>query len=322
MRIPHNRLAEALKCALLALLLFPVTVSDSLAWGPGVHAYIADQIAKKAGWKNVDEMYGSMAPDVINYMFSSPYLSQMYAATHFDFEPLWEEARTVRERALAHGFVMHNNAWAADYTAHNHSLTLADSAQGYVVQKAEILAAVLESDPAYASLGIPHQITVEICHPMIENSVELLMAQVDRELGQKVVLAVTRRSDVFPWLLARAYAPLFAQYFGNSELSAAEALVTAEAAFRQITLLQGNTLQQELLVALDQMAELNAQLAVGFLSQYGVVLPEGFDVKGLITNLIGGGMVLCQGDFQEEVLATVQAVGENMTSNGHGFPQY
>jgi hypothetical protein len=123
-------------------------------------------------------------------------------------------------------------------------------------------------------------------------------------------------------LLARAYSPLFAQYFSNSEQQAAEALATAEVIFRQITLVQGNTLQQELPVALDQMAELNAQLAEGFLAQYGVVLPEDFDVKGLITNLIAAGMVLCQGDFQGEVFATLKAVEENMASNGHRFPQY
>jgi hypothetical protein len=70
-----------------------------------VHAYIADQIAKKAGWKNVNGMYGAMAPDVINYMFYSPNLAQMYMATHLDFEALWNEAGTPQERTLAYGFV-------------------------------------------------------------------------------------------------------------------------------------------------------------------------------------------------------------------------
>jgi hypothetical protein len=185
-----------------------------------------------------------------------------------------------------------------------------------------MLAALLESDQDYASLGIPHMITVEICHPMIENSVELLMAQVHPELGRKVVLAVRNRSDAFPRLLARAYAPMFAQYFSNSEQQAIEALVTAETTFRQITLMQGNTLQQDLAVALDQMAELNALLAEGFLAQYGVVLPEGFDVKGLVYDLIAAGMMLCQNDFQDEVLATVRMVKVNMITSGHRFPQY
>jgi hypothetical protein len=35
------------------------------------------------------------------------------------------------------------------------------------------------------SLGIPHEITAEICHTMMGNSVELLMARVDRELGKR-----------------------------------------------------------------------------------------------------------------------------------------
>ncbi len=313
---------KTVKTILTVLIVLSATAANLLAWGPGVHAYIADQLGKKAGWKNVDEMYGAMAPDVVNYMFDSPYLPQMYYATHFDFERLWEQARTTKERTLAHGFVMHNNAWAADYSAHTASLSLPDHDKGYVIQKAELLASILEADPNYAALGIPHEITVEICHNMIENSVELLMAQVDRNLGKKVVQATRERSSVFPDLLARAYAPEFAAFFGNSEEQAANALLGAEMVFRQITMSQGYMLQQDLPVALDQMAELNAELAEAFLAQYGVVLPPGFDTKGLIADLIAAGIMLCQDDFAEEIAATVKTVGDNMVQYGHRYPQY
>jgi len=307
---------------LAMLIIFSAMTANLFAWGPGVHTYIADQLNKKAGWKNVDEMYGAMAPDVINYMFYSPYLTQMYIATHFDFEAMPAAARTIRERVLAHGFVMHNNAWAADYSAHTGSLSLDNHAKGYVIQKAELLAAMVEQSTDYQSLGIPHEITVEICHTMIENSVELLMAQVDRELGKKVVLAARERSNAFPRLLARAYSPAFAGYFNNSQQQAADALVAAETVFRQLMTVQGNTLQQDLPVALDEMAELNAQLAEGFLAQYGFELPEGFDSKALIADLIAVGMVLCADDFEDEVAATVKTVEKNMARYGHRFPQY
>jgi hypothetical protein len=312
---------KALRNVSFALILLSLTTANLPAWGPGVHAYIADRIGKKAGWKNVDEMYGAMAPDVINYMFYSPYLPEMYFATHFDFKRIWKAAQTPRERALAYGFLTHNNAWAADYSAHTGSLSLEDHAKGYVIQKAELLAEILEGDAGYASLGIPCEITLEICHNMIENSVELLMAQVERDLGKKVVLAVRGRSNAFPRLLARAYSPLFAEYFNNSGKQAAEALVSAETVFRQIVTAQGYTLQQDLPVALDQMAELNAQLAEGFLAQYGVVLPEDFDSKGLIADLIVIGMTLCQDDFEAEVSATVKEVEKNMARYGYRFPK-
>jgi hypothetical protein len=315
----NSRILMQIVCVLIA---FSITAPKALAWGPGVHAYIGDQIAKKAGWKNVNEMYGAMAPDVMNYMFYSPYLQEMYIATHFDFEPLWDAARTPQERTLALGFLMHNNAWAADYTAHTASLSLPDHTKGYVIQKAEQLAVVLESDPDYSLLGIPHEVTLEICHNMIENSVELLMAQVDRKLGKKVVEATRERGNSFPRLLVRAYSPLFAQYFNNSEEQAALALVNAESVFRQITMAQGLALQQRPAVALDQIAELNVQLAEGFLAQYGIELPEGFDTKGLITTLIVAGMQLCQDDFEREIDATVRAVKENLVQNGYRYPQY
>jgi hypothetical protein len=321
MQTPHNTLGRTLKLTACALLLFAASAGNALAWGPGLHAYIADVIAKKAGWKNVNEMYGGMAPDVVNYMFNSPDLSQMYIATHFDFESMWDGARTPQERTLAQGFLMHNGLWGADYSAHTASLSLADHTQGYVIQKAQLLAGMLSNDPGYQSLHIPEVVTLEICHTMIENSVELLMAQVDRKIGQKVVLACSKRSDVFPYLLARVYSPMFEQYF-DSRTQAAEALVGAEEIFRQITIMQGETLQNEFPVALDQMADLNAQLALGFLAQYGIVLPPGVDVKGLINSLISAGCWLCAGDFYGEVLATTRAVEKNMSRNGHRFPQY
>jgi redox-regulated HSP33 family molecular chaperone len=148
------------------------------------------------------------------------------------------------------------------------------------------------------------------------------MTQIDGEVGQRVVLAATERSKVFPGLLARAYAPLFTPYFNDSEQEASAALVAAEAVFRQIMAAQGQMLQQDLPVALDQLAGLNAQMAEGFLAQYGVVLPEDFDAKGLISTLIAAGMMLCQADFEEEVRATVEAVRENLVQYGYRFPQY
>ena len=315
-------LLKILKHIILIGILLSATAANLLAWGPGVHAYVADHVSKKAGWKNIDEMYGAMAPDVINYMFYSPHLSDMYAETHFNYERMWAAAETTRERVLAFGFLMHNNVWAADFSAHTGSLSLGDHGHGYVIQKAALLSTILESDPAYASLGIPHAITVEICHTMIESSVELLMTQIDGDVGKRVVLAATERSNVFPRLLARAYAQLFAPYFNNSELQASEALLAAETVFRQIMTAQGEMMQQDLPIALDQLAGLNAQMAEGFLAQYGVVLPEDFDAKGLISNLIAAGMMLCQADFEEEVRATVEAVRENLVQYGYRFPQY
>jgi len=75
-------------------------------------------------------------------------------------------------------------------------------------------------------------------------------------------------------------------------------------------------------VALDQLAGLNAQMAEGFLAQYGVVLPEDFDAKGLISTLIAAGMMLCQAGFEEEVRATVKAVRESLVQYRYRFPQY
>ncbi len=295
--------------------------STALAWGPGVHLYVADQAAKKAGWKNQNEMYGAMGPDVVNYLFSSPDLMDMYATTHFQFGLLWDAASTPSERALALGFVTHNNAWGADYTAHSSSLTL-DPAQGYVIQKAAVIAGLFEQDPAYAALNIPHGVTLEIAHNMVENAIELLMAQVEPGLGQKMVAVAAQRDPAFPALLAKAYAGPFAAYFGGSQEMAAGALVEAEAMFQQLTIAQGTALQQDLATALDQLAELNVQMAQAFLMQYGVQLPAGAEIKPLIVSFISAGMVMCEDDFADEILGTVEMVRAQLPQQGYRFPQY
>jgi hypothetical protein len=290
------------------------------AWGPAVHSYVADQVNKKAGWKNVYEMYGGMAPDTINYMFFSPDLPLMYGATHFNFAALFDAAETPAEQALSLGFVTHNMAWGADYTAHTGSASL-DPTRGYVIQKALILVEILKQDPNYASLGIPDAITLEICHPMVESAVDLLMMSKDPAIGRKMAGAAQERSGAFPQLLAKAYAGPFAQYFGGSEQAAEEALIQAEAVFRQIVIEQGMAFQQDFPEALDLIADQNTAMAEGFLSQLGVVLPEGFAVKSLIVNLIGGGIMLCQEDFETEIDATVDAVRMNLEAQGYRCPQ-
>ncbi len=63
-------------------------------------------------------MYGGVAPDLFNYLFA-PYQPYLDGQTHDDFLKVWEAAgprQNSVKRALAYGFVSHNDLWGADVT--------------------------------------------------------------------------------------------------------------------------------------------------------------------------------------------------------------
>ena len=51
---------------ILAVVLFS---SEAFPWGWAVHTYIDDHLGTNRGLRNMNEIYGGMAPDVFNYMF-------------------------------------------------------------------------------------------------------------------------------------------------------------------------------------------------------------------------------------------------------------
>ncbi|MCX7975309.1 MAG: hypothetical protein N3B16_12560 [Candidatus Aminicenantes bacterium] len=63
-------------------------LTSALAWEKGTHAFIADKLKKADGPYNIEEMYGAMAPDVFNYLFSLPrilYRDYLHDQTHHHF---------------------------------------------------------------------------------------------------------------------------------------------------------------------------------------------------------------------------------------------
>jgi hypothetical protein len=94
------------------------------------------------------EIYGGMAPNIFNYMFDSPHLQDLYAATHNQFMKVGNAAKLNTGKALAYGFVSHNDEWGADFTAHHSGITLGQG-EGYIIAKAYLLMAELEKIPEY-----------------------------------------------------------------------------------------------------------------------------------------------------------------------------
>ncbi|MDH5767688.1 MAG: hypothetical protein OEZ31_01850 [Nitrospirota bacterium] len=229
--------------------------SNAFSWGSATHAYIDDQLGKKGVPKNTNEMYGGMAPDVFNYMFNNPeYLNFLYYQTHNEFLKVWDVARFETGKALAYGFVSHNDIWGADSTAHHAGITFG-ATEGYAIAKAYVLMGILEQVPEYQALGLPEPVALEVSHNFIEAGVDILIKRIDPVIGQKVVSSALLRSSAFSLFLVKAYAKDFSEYAGISYLEAVKIITSAEREFRKTTILYGQVLSQDEAIALQLITE-------------------------------------------------------------------
>jgi len=297
-------------------LAFCLLVSSAYPWGSAVHAYIADHLGKKFAPQNLNEMYGLMAPDIFNYSFDlgpAGYAS-VYGATHYGFMKVWRAATLPLGKAQAYGFVAHNDAWGADFTAHHAGRTVG-LAEGYIVSKAQSLLAILKTDPGYLALGLPDAIGLEVAHNLIETAVDILMKRVDPLLGQRVAGSALLASPEFAPLFIKAFSSDLVPVFGG-RIRFARAVIAADLEFRKTMIAYGQALMQDEATAVDLLSGQMAELARGFLASYGIILPAGIDLKPLIITAIQGGMALCAGDFLREILATTAFVKMNLAANG------
>jgi len=279
-------------------------------WGSVTHLYIDEQLVKKAGGLKFNACYGSMAPDAVNYLFSSPYLEDMYVATHYQFAPLWNEARSRVDLALAFGFITHNDAWGADYTAHHAGITYG-AADGYVVAKAKELLAMAPLPP---ELPLSEAQAMTLYHEFVETAINVLMKRVDPQIGLKVVESAMRRNPRFPYLMAKAYRQGFAPYFGG-ELEAEKAIFAMEGEFRKIMVLLGQALSLDEDTAVQLLSGQMADMAEAFLGGPLPIPRE--DAAALIGQLIAAAMELCSADYFQEIQATVSQVDAQMAAYGY-----
>ncbi len=295
----------------LALVLLP---STAFSWGPATHAYIDDHLGKKWGFENMNELYGGMAPDIFNYMFNYPaYIGYLYGQTHNEFLRVWDEAKSRQGKALAYGFVSHNDVWGADFTAHDSGRTFGQN-EGYIIAKAYILKAKLEQIPEYNALQLPDDKALEISHNLVETGADILVKRkrMDPFIGQKIITSTILRSPEFPFLLVKAYAGEFSKYAGISYLEAAGLITSAEWEFRKTMILYGQALTQDKARAIQLISEQMAELAKSYLAVYKITLPEGVNLTPLIKFAIEQSVEICKDDFKGEIEATINFVDREL----------
>src|SRR5512138_1476024 len=90
---------------LVAALLLVGSATQAGAWGSATHVFIDDHLGAQGPLRNLNEIYGGMAPDVFNYLFDHPDLLQyLYVQTHYGYLKVWEEADTLLGKAAVYGF--------------------------------------------------------------------------------------------------------------------------------------------------------------------------------------------------------------------------
>jgi hypothetical protein len=277
--------------------------SAAFGWGSATHAYIAERLNSKLPYLTLNQVYGSMAPDIFNLM-PPPTLSCL---THCNyFMEMWRLPALPAGKALAFGFVSHNQAWGADFFAHNPGCCGDVPNDGYIFAKAQLLDGVLSLSQDYLALtqNLDPAVKMELLRDVVEYGVDILIKRADPAIGAKLMFAGLFRSPEFPLMLAAAYADDVSGILPISRADAAKLIVEAESEFQQTTIGYGQLLTLPENQALAQLATQLTALA----GAYGIP-PE---AEPLIAQALQTAMMLCAGDYKPTLKTTIDELGKRM----------
>lgn len=304
----------------LGLLLAIISVSAA-AWERGTHAFIADKLKKANGPYNIEEMYGAMAPDAFNYLFTAPYIfyrDYLYDQTHHYFLKVQHAVKYGYEKASSYGFISHNNLWGADSTAHQASLTLLPD-EGYVITKAKMLDEYLKgvSTDYYNLFKDYPAVALEVCHNIIEAAGDIVLVRYDHSLGAKIMQIAARPKTNMQNLMARAYAQGLSDFSQTTTapLTPAEAeqfIRATENDFRTSCISYGWLLQQDEATILENVMAQFKQLAAAYFTALGLPVPDDALLTALLQGAFQAAMGLIENDYMPEIMATIEMLKKGM----------
>ncbi len=296
------------------------SASMAFSWGSATHAYIAAKIGKIWPLMNANEMYGCMAPDLFNYVFTlTPEQMQVTnyythgTPGHEGFMDVWKKAKWWGyQKCLAFGYVAHNDVWGIDFTAHHWGVKIGQGV-GYVILKAsELLNENIDMGQGpfplwmiFYSIGLTNpEDQLELAHNLFETAGDIHLAQKDRLIGEKMIAAALARSNDFPGLL-------------TSVMGAAwkDTIDAVEKEFRKSMALYGYALIRDQESAIINMAEMMAQLGIEFLQAKGLPPIDPTLARLLAEKVIRAALPLCH-DYMTEVNATIGFVKANLQAHG------
>lgn len=171
--------------SVLAIVVFEF--SEVQAFNPATHIYITEHVYPQYAW-SIDLAYGSIAPDIDQYVADPTKWETAYEDTHQDYSDLTQSAIGLTQKLFAVGWRSHGEICGADLYAHFvDPFTGKKKVGGYVTSMSSVLMEVLEQ----AGFPVPE----DVAHFAVEAAVDLLMRNnVDQSLGQKVLRASLFRS--------------------------------------------------------------------------------------------------------------------------------
>jgi hypothetical protein len=303
----------------LSIILF---TSNAFPWGSATHAYIDDQIGSKLPLKNLNEIYGGMAPDIFNFypevLVSGTAYNYLYIQTHYNSLALWSEAQGEMKKALAFGFASHANGQVgsfyagADFTAHGPG---GNDAGYYVIDKATNLWNILKPQLAAQGIFLDDLVGLSVSHNIIEFAIDIMVVYEmpgGSKIGKKVIDSALFRNPNFPRLLAESYAEGLSSTFGMSALEAAKMIISAERDFRKTILVYGQGLVQKsegdaITFASSLLAQMGSEI-------YGITVDP-----ALVAGAIMGAQALCRPDYVSAIQGTVNFVRTEMANAGISY---
>jgi len=316
---------------LLPVVMISFLTASAYGWGSATHAYIAKELGKEFGLVNLQEMYGSTLPDMVNLKNIPPMepYNSLYAKFHFieegSQEAIINQAKWCLEEAFVYGFASHNDAWGADYTAHHNAASIPGPDLGYVTEKKlepiaelglmENLSAILidAGFPLEQALILAAALTPTVTELGIEVGVDILIKRnEDPAIGLRLFISALFRDSCIPNLLARAYS--------GSDEALTEIIINSEREFRDMMVLYGKAL------LLDEEAAINGIITQWIPVVSGLVekLYPGIEISKQIeerfialgVEVVNEGIRVCESDYYDEIWATIDAVGERLEKEG------
>ena len=312
---------KALVPVISIFLLLGILSGLASAWERGTHAFIAHKLKKASGPYDIEEMYGAMAPDAFNYLFTPPYILYrdfLYDQTHHHFLKIQNAVKYGYEKASSYGFISHNNLWGADSTAHLASLTLLPD-EGYVITKAKLLDEYLKSVSSdYYDLFKDHPaVALEVCHNIVEAAGDIVLVRYDRSLGAKIMQIDARPKTNMQNLMVRAYAKDLADFSQTTAApmtyEEAEMFIRAtENEFRTSCIAYGGLLQQDESIILENVIEQFKELARVYLTAVGLPVPDEALLQALLQASFQAAIGLIENDYMPEIMATIDMLKRAM----------
>lgn len=314
-------------CLCVALLV-SFGVSVGLGWGNMTHVYFAKHLGVKAGVLNLNEMYGSLLTDMVNYDFSAEG-QDLAKAFHYDLALTWgfSSVTTTRAgKAAFYGMFTHNNAWGVDYTAHDNGATVGDV--GWVIHYASRLEAPIASYlttlfvaktgyPAEAFAELSAGLAQTMAHDLIEQAVDVLVKRYnDPFVGARLYLAASARSDEVPQAIAAVVNSIYP--------GVGDQLASGEGQYREGMKQYGQLFMLPEKEMIPAMCALSAGIAHDFIMAATAqmapeIFPDGADLTidpAEVEKFLKRAIAIARPVYNAELAATLCLVERNLRENG------